>query len=99
MRRRWQSDNDAHMRVAVIADVHGNLPALEAALTAAEAAEPDLVVFGGDLLWGAPARDARADQGGRTGAVRSRRRRPRCRRRGPCSARTSTSAWPSTTPS
>jgi Icc-related predicted phosphoesterase len=50
MQRRWQSDNDAHMRVAVIADVHGNLPALEAALTAAEAAEPDLVVFGGDLV-------------------------------------------------
>lgn len=40
------------MRVAVIADVHGNLPALEAALTAAEAAEPDLIVFGGDLVWG-----------------------------------------------
>jgi predicted phosphodiesterase len=40
------------MRVAVISDVHGNLPALEAALAAAEAAEPDLIVFGGDLVWG-----------------------------------------------
>src|SRR5262245_15456201 len=40
------------MRVAVISDVHGNVPALEAALAAAEAAEPDLIVFGGDLVWG-----------------------------------------------
>ena len=40
------------MRVAVISDVHGNLPALEAALAAAEAARPDLIVFGGDLVWG-----------------------------------------------
>lgn len=40
------------MRVAVISDVHGNLPALEAALADAERAEPDLIVFGGDLVWG-----------------------------------------------
>jgi predicted phosphodiesterase len=40
------------VRVALISDVHGNLPALEAALAAAEAAEPDLIVFGGDLVWG-----------------------------------------------
>jgi len=40
------------VRVAVISDVHGNLPALEAALAAAVEAGPDLVVFGGDLVWG-----------------------------------------------
>ena len=40
------------VRVAAISDVHGNLPAFEAALAAAEAAEPDLIVFGGDLIWG-----------------------------------------------
>jgi putative phosphoesterase len=40
------------VRVAAVCDVHGNLPALEAALAAIEAADPDLVVFGGDLVWG-----------------------------------------------
>ena len=40
------------MRVAAISDVHGNLPALEAALAAAEQAEPDLIAFCGDLVWG-----------------------------------------------
>jgi len=42
----------SHVRVAVISDVHGNLPALEAALAATRAADPDLTVFGGDLVWG-----------------------------------------------
>ena len=40
------------MRVAAITDVHGNLPALEAALADVETAAPDLIVFGGDLVWG-----------------------------------------------
>jgi predicted phosphodiesterase len=40
------------VKVAAISDVHGNLPALEAALAAAEQAEPDLIVFGEDLVWG-----------------------------------------------
>ncbi len=40
------------VRVAVISDVHGNLPALEAALAAVEVADPDLLVCGGDLVWG-----------------------------------------------
>jgi putative phosphoesterase len=40
------------VRVAVPSDVHGNLPALEAALLAVEEADPDLIVFGGDLVWG-----------------------------------------------
>jgi predicted phosphodiesterase len=38
--------------VAVLSDVHANTPALEAVLVEAEALEPDLVVFCGDLTWG-----------------------------------------------
>ena len=40
------------MRVAALADVHGNAPALEAVLAEVRAEEPDLVVFCGDLTWG-----------------------------------------------
>lgn len=39
-------------RVAALADVHGNLPALEAALADVRKAEPDLVVFCGDVALG-----------------------------------------------
>jgi predicted phosphodiesterase len=41
-----------HGRVAAIYDVHGNLPALEAALAEIDAAGVDLVVVGGDIAWG-----------------------------------------------
>jgi putative phosphoesterase len=37
------------MRVAVLSDIHGNLPALEAVLREVEAEEPDLVVCCGDV--------------------------------------------------
>jgi predicted phosphodiesterase len=40
----------AAVRVAAIYDVHGNLPALDAVLAEVDA---DLVLFGGDLVWGA----------------------------------------------
>jgi predicted phosphodiesterase len=40
------------VRVAVLADVHGNAPALEAVLTEVQAERPDLLVFCGDLTWG-----------------------------------------------
>ena len=40
------------MRVAALADVHGNAPALEAVLAEVEAQRPDLIVFCGDLTWG-----------------------------------------------
>lgn len=40
------------MRVAVISDVHGNLPALEAVLAEVEQAGVDLVVVGGDVANG-----------------------------------------------
>jgi predicted phosphodiesterase len=40
------------MRVAALADVHGNAPALEAVLAEVEREQPDLIVFGGDLTWG-----------------------------------------------
>jgi putative phosphoesterase len=40
------------VRVAALADVHGNAPALEAVLAEVSVAEPDLIVFCGDLTWG-----------------------------------------------
>jgi putative phosphoesterase len=40
------------VRIAALYDVHGNLPALEAVLADAEAASPDLLVFGGDVAAG-----------------------------------------------
>ncbi len=40
-------------RVAVVSDVHGNATALAAVLDELEREEPDLIVFGGDLTWGA----------------------------------------------
>ena len=41
------------MRVAVLSDVHGNATALAAVLSELGDLEPDAVVFGGDLTWGA----------------------------------------------
>jgi putative phosphoesterase len=41
------------VRVAVLSDVHGNATALAAVLAELESERPDLVVFGGDLTWGA----------------------------------------------
>jgi putative phosphoesterase len=40
------------MRVAAIYDIHGNLPALEAALAAIDEADVDLILVGGDIAWG-----------------------------------------------
>lgn len=40
------------MRVAALADVHGNAPALAAVLVEVERERPDLVAFCGDLTWG-----------------------------------------------
>lgn len=42
------------MRLAVLADIHGNLPALEAALAALGRLAPDHVVVAGDVVNGAP---------------------------------------------
>lgn len=42
------------MRLAVLADVHGNLPALEAALERLEALRPDRILHLGDVVNGAP---------------------------------------------
>jgi putative phosphoesterase len=44
-------------RVAVLSDVHGNAPALEAVLDEVGREEHDLVVFGGDLTWGPQPRE------------------------------------------
>ena len=40
------------MRVAALADVHGNAPALEAVLEELAGEQVDLIVFCGDLTWG-----------------------------------------------
>jgi predicted phosphodiesterase len=45
-------DEDADVRIAALYDVHANLPALEAALSAVEADSPDLIVVGGDVADG-----------------------------------------------
>jgi predicted phosphodiesterase len=42
------------MRIAVLADIHGNLPALEAALAHVETLRPDRIVVVGDVVVGAP---------------------------------------------
>ena len=42
------------MRIAIVSDVHGNLPALEAVLADIDEIRPDLVVHGGDLALGGP---------------------------------------------
>ena len=40
------------MRVAALYDVHGNLPALEAVLAEVESEDVDVVMVGGDVVWG-----------------------------------------------
>lgn len=42
------------MRLALLADIHGNLPALEAALAEIETLRPDLLVVAGDIVDGGP---------------------------------------------
>ncbi|HXF60776.1 MAG TPA: metallophosphoesterase [Caldilineaceae bacterium] len=42
------------MRLAVLADIHGNLPALEAVIAALERLQPDQVVLNGDMIIGSP---------------------------------------------
>ena len=42
------------MKLAILADIHGNLPALEAAMRELEQIQPDQVVVNGDLINGIP---------------------------------------------
>ncbi len=42
------------MRLAILADIHGNLPALEAVLATLEQIQPDFVAVNGDLINGVP---------------------------------------------
>src|SRR3954464_2344755 len=46
------------MRVAALYDIHGNLPALEAALTEIHRERVDLIVIGGDVVVGDESRKA-----------------------------------------
>ena len=48
------------MRIAVLCDIHGNLPALQAVLAELEEAGVDLIVFGGDVA-ASPMRPAEAN--------------------------------------
>jgi predicted phosphodiesterase len=48
------------VRVAALADVHGNAPALEAVLAEVERERPDLIVSCGDLTWGPLPRESLA---------------------------------------
>jgi putative phosphoesterase len=50
------------MRIAVVSDIHGNLPALEAVLADLDSVRPDLVVQGGDLAVGGPRPTAVVDR-------------------------------------
>ncbi|HEX4444822.1 MAG TPA: metallophosphoesterase family protein [Galbitalea sp.] len=50
----------AFRRVAVLSDVHGNLPALEACLADVAAENVDAVLFLGDLTWGPQPREVMA---------------------------------------
>lgn len=42
------------MRLAILADIHGNLPAFEAALDHARAQAPDQIIIAGDVVIGSP---------------------------------------------
>src|SRR5215469_15501887 len=42
------------VRIAILSDVHGNLPALEAVLVDLDEVRPGVVVHGGDLALGGP---------------------------------------------
>ncbi len=42
------------MRIAILADIHGNLPAFEAVLAHVRQQAPDLIVIAGDIVVGAP---------------------------------------------
>jgi predicted phosphodiesterase len=42
------------VRIAIVSDIHGNLPALEAVLSDLEHEAPDEVWCGGDLAWAGP---------------------------------------------
>ena len=45
------------MRIAILCDIHGNLPALEAALTHLDDQSPDQVFVAGDVVTGCPDSD------------------------------------------
>jgi predicted phosphodiesterase len=48
------SQGSENVRIAVLADIHGNLPALEAVMADVKSQAPDEIWCGGDLAWGGP---------------------------------------------
>lgn len=42
------------MRIAIVSDIHGNLPALEAVVADIRREAPDQIWCGGDIAWGGP---------------------------------------------
>jgi len=50
------------MRLAILADIHGNLPALEAVIAKLEQLQPDMVVVNGDIVNGVPFSNAVLDK-------------------------------------
>jgi putative phosphoesterase len=49
---------ETSMKVAALYDIHGNLPALSAVLAELEEIQPDLIVIGGDIVFGPLPRQA-----------------------------------------
>jgi hypothetical protein len=45
------------MRIAILCDIHGNLPAFETALDHAANLAPDLLIIAGDMVCGCPDSD------------------------------------------
>lgn len=42
------------MKIAILADIHGNLPAFQAAIDHVQRQQADLTVIAGDIVIGAP---------------------------------------------
>ena len=45
---------DTNLRLAILADIHGNLPAFEAVLNHVEQQKVDLIIIAGDIVIGSP---------------------------------------------
>ena len=48
------AEKGARLRLAILSDIHGNLPALEAVMADVKGQSPDQIWCGGDIAWGGP---------------------------------------------